>query len=268
MEKERIILETIKSNPMLSYSEIAKLLGFTKNTIQYWCNKNKISRDRKLLHSLNNTNRNTELVFTDTALEIFNGTLLGDSSITKYNRDTTPAKILNSRITMGHSLKQKEYLLYLKQLIEKENLKMNYTENNNINISNINGRSITTIGRCDLSTRRSISFNIFRDMWYPRGDIKTTPRDISNHFSELSLAIWFMDDGTKNNCSYYLHTEGFSMEDNSYLQDLLNKKFNIKTAVHLNRGKPTIYVKAESRELFTEIIKPYVCDSMKYKLIT
>lgn len=268
MEKEKIILETIKNNPNLSYSEISKIIGYSKSTIQYYCNKNKIHRDRKLLQRLNNTDRNTELEFTNTALEIFNGSLLGDSSVTKYNRNTTPKRILNSKITSGHCIEQKEYLLYLKNLLELEGIKMNYTENNNINRSIIEGREVITYGRCDLSTRRSISFNKFRDKWYSEDNIKNVPRDIYEHFSELSLAIWFMDDGSKNNCSYYLHTESFTIEDINFLQKLLYDKFNIKTSIHINRKKPLIYIKAESRELFTEIVRPYICESMKYKLIT
>ena len=77
-----------------------------------------------------------------------------------------------------------------------------------------------------------------------------------------------MDDGSKNNCSYYLHTESFTIEDINFLQKLLYDKFNIKTSIHINRKMPLIYIKAESRELFTEIVKPYICESMKYKLIT
>jgi len=75
-----------------------------------------------------------------------------------------------------------------------------------------------------------------------------------------------MDDGSKNNCSYYLHTEGFTIEDVNFLRSLLLDKYNIKTALHIVREHPTIYISGYSRETFTSLILPYICDSMKYKL--
>lgn len=76
-----------------------------------------------------------------------------------------------------------------------------------------------------------------------------------------------MDDGTKNNCSYYLHTEGFTISDTKFLQTILLDKFSIKSSIHLFRGKPTIYIRAKSRKLFTKLVEPYICESMRYKLI-
>ena len=70
----------------------------------------------------------------------------------------------------------------------------------------------------------------------------------------------------KNNSSYYLHTEGFIIEDINYLKNLLFTKYNIETVIHTNRGKNLLYVKAKSKKLFTTIIYPYICNSMKYKL--
>ena len=76
-----------------------------------------------------------------------------------------------------------------------------------------------------------------------------------------------MDDGSKNNCSYCLHTEGFVTEDIEFLRKVLYSKFKINTKIHKNSGKELIYISANSRNRFTELITPYICDSMKYKLI-
>ena len=41
---------------------------------------------------------------------------------------------------------------------------------------------------------------------------------VSTYLSPLALAIWYMDDGSKNNYSYYLHTEGFTVDDVNFLR--------------------------------------------------
>lgn len=262
-EQVKSILETYST---MSYKDIAEKIGCHKSSIQYYFRKFGIKRDRIIQQRLNNTDRNHPVILTHRAKEIIVGTLLGDSSITKYNRDCEPVKVLNSTITCGHSFKQKEYTLYLKKLLEQEGLKVNYTENQEDYISIIEGRTCTCHGRCDIRITRSISFNKWRDTWYPKGK-KIVPRDIEEYITPLCLAIWFMDDGSKSNCSYYLHTEGFNIEDVNYLQKILLDKFHIQTSINRFNEKPVIYIRAASRELFTSIIRPYVCESMKYKLI-
>lgn len=266
MNREEQILQILQQNPNLSNREIGKIVGCHRSTVAYYLHKLGIFRDRLQLQKLNNTNRNSNIVISDAAKQILIGTLLGDSHITKYNRNCESVKILNSCISCGHSIKQKEYVQYLKSLLESENIKVNYRENTKRTSRIIDGRIVETVGRCDLSTIRNIQFNSWRDLWYPN-NTKVIPREIADIFSALSLAIWYMDDGSKNNCSYYLHTEGFSLGDIRFLQKLLLSKFNLHTEVHHNRGKNLIYIKARSRELFTTIIKPYICDSMKYKII-
>lgn len=84
----------------------------------------------------------------------------------------------------------------------------------------------------------------------------------------LGLAIWFMDDGSSNNNRYFLHTNCFDLNSIHLLQKVLLHNFNIETTINEKRKSQYIlYVKAKSRELFTSIISPYICDSMKYKLI-
>jgi hypothetical protein len=266
MNTEEQIKEILKEYPTMSYKDIAKKIGCSKSTIQYYFNKLGIYRDRVAQQKLNNTDRNHPIILTDIAKSILIGTLLGDSSITKYNRNCEAVKILNSTITCGHSYKQREYTLYLKSLLEKEGLKVNYTENPEAFTHVIGNRTCVCNGRCDIRISRSITFNYWRDLWYPNNK-KVVPTNIKEHFTALSLAIWFMDDGSKNNCSYYLHTEGFNIEDVIFLQKLLLDKFGIHSSINMMKNKPTIYILAKSRELFTNIIKPYICESMRYKLI-
>ena len=129
----------------------------------------------------------------------------------------------------------------------------------------INNRVVKANTRYILCTRRAITLNKYRDMFYK--DKKYINRYVYK-LKALGLAIWFMDDGSSNNNRYFLHTNCFDIKSLLLLQKMLNHNFNIKTTLNKCReGQYIIYIKAESRELFTTIISPYICDSMKYKLI-
>lgn len=265
-ELENKILEITKNNPTLSNREIGKIVGKHRTTIAYYLRKNNIYRDRISQQKLNNTDRNSIIYISDIAKQILTGTLLGDSYITKYKRKNCKSvNILNSRICALHSIKQKEYVLYLVNLLSNEGLKINYKEDNLIRHSIINNREVITIGACSLSVVRNIEFNNWRDKWYPNGK-KIVPVEFMKHLTPLAIAIWFMDDGSKHECSYYLHTDGFELKDQQYLQKILFDKFGIKTKIHKIGNLKHIYVCASSRDGFTRLIKPYICKSMEYKL--
>lgn len=265
-ELENKILEIVKINPTLSNREIGKIVGKHRMTIAYYLRKNNIHRDRVAQQKLNNTDRNSVIYISDVAKQILTGTLLGDSSVDKYKRENCESvNILNSNIHCGHSMKQKEYVLYLADLLSNEGLKVNYREDNRVHHSIVCGREITTIGECYLSTTRNIEFNEWRDKWYPAGK-KIVPTEFMQYLTPLAIAVWFMDDGSKHECSYYLHTDGFELKYQRYLQKILFDKFGIKTVLHKVRGTKHIYICASSKDDFTRLIRPYICKSMEYKL--
>lgn len=264
------ILDILNINKTMSYSDIAKMLNCSKPLIQYWFRKLGIKRDRISQQKINNTNRNKPIIISDEAKEILVGTLLGDSTVRKYNRNCESARILNSCICCGHSYLQKEYALYLKKCLENAGLKISYTENSKITYSYIKDHIAKVNGICNVSTQKNISFNSWRDDWYPDGK-KIVPRSIENIISAKSLAFWFMDDGTLSNTKkekhYTICTQGFTCEDVDYLREILLKKFNIHTTRQKSICGPIIYIRSFSKKLFTELIRPYVCETMKYKLI-
>lgn len=91
-------------NPTKSYSDISKSVGCSKSMVQKWFHVHNVHRDRIAQQKLNNTNRNKNILITEKVKEILIGTLLGDSSISKYRRCCESVKILNSRICCGHFL--------------------------------------------------------------------------------------------------------------------------------------------------------------------
>lgn len=105
---------------------------------------------------------------------------------------------------------------------------------------------------------------------------KRVPQNIKNLLtSPLSLAVWFMDDGTldyreKDHCAFHLCTNCFTREDTKRLIEALQDNFGVVSSLHytLCRGKRhcRIYIGAKGRDRFIELITPYILDCFKYKL--
>lgn len=54
--------------------------------------------------------------------------------------------------------------------------------------------------------------------------------------------------------------------DRKLLQKVLLHNFNINSNIHKTRNQYNIYIKKESVEIFNNLILPFMCPSMKYKL--
>ena len=103
------------------------------------------------------------------------------------------------------------------------------------------------------------------NLFYKNG-IKHVPKDVSAVLTPLSIAVWFMDDGSKHNRGYSIATCCFSENDVSRLIDTLCNKFEIQCSLYISGIYPVIKIKKEGEHGFTELIKPYIVPSMEYKL--
>ena len=107
------------------------------------------------------------------------------------------------------------------------------------------------------------AFNeLFNNLYYPE---KRITKEFLKNYSELSLAVHFMDDGCKLKSGYSIATNCFSNEDLKLFIDFLKSKFNLDCSLHKNN---ILYIGAKSKDNFTNLIKPYIIDSMLYKLHT
>ena len=86
------------------------------------------------------------------------------------------------------------------------------------------------------STRYLREFQDIYNLFYPNGK-KIVPYNIKEIFtSPLSLAIWYMDDGSldyrpKDHYAFYLASNCFSVEDSNRLKNILLDNFNIKSTL-------------------------------------
>jgi len=113
------------------------------------------------------------------------------------------------------------------------------------------------------------------EKFYPQGK-KIIPDDIGNLLKHpLSLAVWFMDDGTLDRRSKYhynvlIATYGFSFNGCQRLAEVLCQNFGLEVSVTKckmrDRIYPRLYVKSRSMENFVSLVKPFVHPIFQYKL--
>lgn len=246
---EEQIIQTYLQNRTKTSKQLGEILSIPDYTIRKVLNKNGYFLGHYTPFSKRVYNSLTEV-----ANQIIVGSLLGDGYISKYKDN------VNSKLIIKHSYKQKPYSRYKKYLLSLENLNIFQYDSKYFDPRANKNYYSTCIGTSNSN------FNMLRDNWYKEGK-KIIPRDIK--LSPLSLAIWFMDDGTKvGNSGYYLCTNNFLIEDVEFLQKLLSEDLGIVSRIHYNRGKPIIYIPENSVEKFNSHVYKYIHKSMKYKLLS
>ena len=82
----------------------------------------------------------------------------------------------------------------------------------------------------------------------------------------LSLAIWFMDDGSKSRSAIYLNTQQFSVDEQNKLVFLLKDQFGIKSTLNKDKIYFRIRVRSDSSKIMVKIIEKYILPEFRYKL--
>lgn len=262
---EEKILEILKENPFLSNREIGKILGKHRTTIQWYLNKLGIHRDRKDQQKLNNTSREKVLDITENAEQIILGSILGDGCISKHIKPECSKLLLNSSLIINHGIKQTGYIKYKRELLEREGIKCYLKLKKPPKKKHyIKGIEVKENGTLVLKTMRNVSFNKYRDLFYSD---KKYINEFIYKLNPLGLAIWFIDDGCKSGSGFNLYTNCFSIKDDNILINLLKVNFGLDATLQKtsNIGR-SIYIRAKSKKRFIELVQPYICDSMKYKI--
>jgi hypothetical protein len=190
--------------------------------------------------------------------QIIIGSLLGDGGITK-----------GGSFAEKHSEKQYLYLLWkYNNLLEIMQPKALST------YKCFDKRSGNLIFSCIMNSGIHDFLIELRKLFYPNG-IKVVPDDIENMLTPLSLAVWFMDDGStdwggaKSIGNYNVQPSSkFSTQcfDDGSLEKLtlaLKNKFKIEAKI--NKRKEIRLSTVETQKLF-EIITPYITEELLYKV--
>lgn len=192
--------------------------------------------------------------FTKKQKDIIIGLLLGDGSL-EYD------KFKASRLQIKQSESKREYVFWLYDQLK--------------NLVRTGPKQRMDYRQWYFSTKSIVDMEVYRKIFYKNGR-KIVPKNISKFIvSPITLAVWFMDDGTldyrvKSHYSFTFSTDSFSIEEVKLLQTVLKNKFKIESSIQTpsSRGKKytKLYIGREGRDRFLKIISPYVLKCFSYKI--
>ena len=175
------------------------------------------------------------------------GTILGDG----YLRIIPRRK--NAFLEVNHSANQKDYVDWKYSILRS-------IVKSKPELRNGNGNRIA----CRFYTRcHSEITDLFR--YFYKDGKKIIPDDLA--IDPMSLAVWYMDDGSKCGRSLYLNTQQFSIEDQHKLQKLLADQFSISSNLNKDKEYKRIRLVTRDAKKFCDIIRQFISQSMQYKLV-
>ncbi|MEO0248112.1 MAG: hypothetical protein ABIN58_00955 [candidate division WOR-3 bacterium] len=126
----------------------------------------------------------------------------------------------------------------------------------------------TQVGRTRSWHFRAVSHSeiqAYRRTFYLE-DRKIIPENIRALLhSPLSLAVWVMDDGSRDKNALLINTQAFSSEEHILLMECLWANFGIEAKLHTDKGKPRIYIPKKSNAKLFELIRSWLIPSVQYK---
>ena len=182
------------------------------------------------------------------------GSILGDG----YAR--------NNQLTIQHSIKQKDYLLYKARLLnQSKGSRFVLTEKLDITYPYIRlFYHNKSVGRA----RKKIYVN----------GTKVLTEGILNQLGTIGLAIWYMDDGslvlhkypngTIKSREVYWSTDNFDLDSHLTFQKWMKRKYDIDIKITpYKKGKYyRTVLNATNANKFFELIKAHIPPSMEYKI--
>ena len=182
------------------------------------------------------------------------GLMLGDGHLATQNKGRT------YRLLVEHSLSQGEYVDWLYQRFDRMVLTGPHHKTQIVKGEEYSKYYFTTVS--------TPALRFYGKLFYPQGK-KVVPDIIAKLLTPLSLAIWFMDDGScksKFHRARIINTQGFALHDILKLQDALERKFGIKTTQRKQKEGMQLYIPSTEIERFFSLISPYILPSMEYKI--
>ena len=185
--------------------------------------------------------------------QIIIGKLLGDGHLETANGKTY-------RLKIEHSWRQKEYVDWLYRELTGLVLRPPQPKN-----QLVNNREYKKYW---FNTPYSGSLRFYAGQFYRQGK-KVVPRLIKRWLTPLTLAVWFMDDGSiksKECQGKIINTQAFDQQGLKRLLEALREKYQIDANLRKQKEGKQIYIPAKEVEKLKKAIGHYVLPSMKYKL--
>lgn len=111
------------------------------------------------------------------------------------------------------------------------------------------------------------SLTVFTEMFmrFYEGTTKVIPHDLD--LNPVTLAVWFMDDGSRNRNSFYLNTQQFCMKDQILLQERLHVEYGIDSTLNRDKHYWRIRIRTDSAERLRSYVRPFLHEYFQYKLM-
>jgi DNA-binding CsgD family transcriptional regulator len=237
--KHNDLLEKIKTfiKKGMTQKQIALELNLTVRQVTCFCNHSKIS----------NPNVSETVCFTNEEFQVILGSLLGDGNIDNYGR-----------LRLKHSSKQCKYVKLKAEYLS------NYTSSFKEKLSQLDKRTNKVYTFTKWDSRVLKNFKDLRKNWYPLEEKEIFINDFEK-IDGLGLAIWYMDDGFKSNAGIKIATDSFKKSSLLKIISILYDKFELDFKID---SRNRIYLLKKDFNAFCKIVKPYMCESLMYKLNT
>lgn len=185
------------------------------------------------------------------------GKLLGDGCITKQNGRKPRLQFIHSLNDRGWSEHCYEQLYQYYPLAPPKYKRVN-------DLRTIQGYTECYV----VQSRTSDEVSKLYDTWYPQGKKELPFTYIAQHFTERSLAWWYQDDGHLNQQNgilkkIILSTDSFSLTENQFLIEFLQKKFGITFSLD-SQNRLILYDQFQILYLLN-LVTPYIHSSMQRK---
>lgn len=198
--------------------------------------------------------------------DVIVGAILGDGSVLQPRRGLLYFKFKQSIVHI-------DYLAFiyfiLKPLLTlgSPSFSQSYDKRFNATYS-----SYTLLSRTVYNDVLNLSY--YRNLFYvvsPSSNkiVKTIPVNIGELLSPIALAIWLMDDGHFDHGAIFFNTQSFSSKGVNLLILAFSKRYGITAKARPVSGKPhqfRIFINAENTKILRELVLPYLCKSMYYKV--
>ena len=159
------------------------------------------------------------------------GLILGDGTLVKKYKNG------NTYFQYAQSVSHKDYIQHVFDIFFLAGY---------CNITKLSERKLVvkdkTYEYLQFKTKSLIVFNILRSLFYLE-DHKIIHKNIGELLTNISLAYWLQDDGSKCGKRFHLNTNGYSKSDVLFLSNILEDKFGLNCST---QSRNRLYISVNS----------------------
>lgn len=194
-----------------------------------------------------------QLKLSEIQKEILVGILLGDATLETANHGHT------YRLKIEQSRRHAPYVMHLYDMFREW---VNSPPRSRV--VRRHGRTSENVAFATLSVA---AFRFYAKQFYRDGR-KCVPKLIHRWLTPKALAYWYMDDGSiksRESKGVIFNTQGFLKIEVEQLIQALQQCFQLEASLRKQSDGWHIYISGRSFERMTELIHPYLLESMRYK---